>query len=74
MVPAAAGNISFALSLPIASNFAGGAQCGGTAVMINDAGTGPVYADAVNDRMQVDMSNTVTTSTGVWVHATYQII
>ena len=72
--PTAASNISFALTLPIASAFTAGAQAGGSANMQWGWGTGPVYADTVNARLQIDMSNTQTAATGLWVHASYLIV
>jgi hypothetical protein len=54
--PTAAGRIVMGMSLPIASNFSGAANCGGTFVgsAVTTDNAGAVIADATNDRATFD--------------------
>lgn len=63
------------ISLPIASNFGGVSDCGGTAVDGTIAGNaGAIYADVANDRARLE-TITATSTDRTWAfHFSYQVI
>lgn len=63
------------VSLPVASNFADGWNCGGTAFSIHVAGMGAgIYADATNDRASIKFIASNTSSEEYFYTFTYLII
>lgn len=63
------------ISLPVASNFSGVSQCGGTAFASGVAGQGAaIFADATNDRAEMRWVSGDTTSQAMYFTFTYQVI
>ena len=69
----ATGTVMLELSLPFASNFTAVEEAGGTAAStINTAA--PIYADIVDDRLNMVYTATVTTNEAFHFSVTYRIL
>ncbi len=63
------------ISLPVASNFGAAEQCGGTAFAPTPTYSGGIYADAANDRAQLDFTTVVDAANRSWTFSfTYLIV
>lgn len=71
--PTASGNISFALSLPIASAFTTATQASGM-VSAGSSTTGVAYSDATNDRVEFFQNNTSSASYDVRFTFAYTVL
>lgn len=62
------------ISLPIASAFSAGSQCGGSSASATLNESGRIFADAVNDRAELSFVSQTTSNHTISIHFTYQII
>ena len=62
------------ISLPVASNFGGSEDCGGCAAANSILEAGAIYADAANDRAQLDFISQATSNHAMAFTFTYQVI
>lgn len=73
--PTGAGSCVLGISLPIASAFTTGLECGGVAFAIGVAGQGAgIFADATNDRMTMQWIAVDTANRGMFFTATYLVV
>lgn len=72
--PTATGAVSVRLTPPVASNFTGAFQCGGTATAVDGTFVGVVTADAANKQILLSANATTTSARNVTFHATYRVL
>jgi hypothetical protein len=74
VTPTATGNTILGISLPIASNFSGSQQLGGTALAQTTTQGVVLYGDAINDRAVFRLQAAATTALTYHFSFTYQVV